>query len=206
MSSLLRNNKIDYINTHGFLLPEADFSADPTEGTVPLNVQFSNLSAAGDNEFYDYGIRAAHAFSDKFAAKANFSYLRGTDWYAVNEERGLCMDGWHVPSDAEYTVLTDYLGGESVAGGKMKEAGLDHWNSPNTGATNESGFTGLPAGYRRSGGRDENMEIDAEFWASSEDNYSSNSAEYLEIDVHGADSYQGSRLKYYGISIRCLKD
>jgi len=70
---------------------------------------------------------------------------------AVDDDRGLCMEGWHVPSDGEWTVLTDYLGGSSVAGGKMKEEGLDHWNSPNTGATNESGFTGLPAGYRYNG-------------------------------------------------------
>jgi uncharacterized protein (TIGR02145 family) len=55
--------------------------------------------------------------------------------------QGVCPDGWHLPSDAEWTVLTDYLGGESVAGGKMKEAGTVHWNSPNTGATNSSGFT-----------------------------------------------------------------
>ena len=62
--------------------------------------------------------------------------------------QGVCPTGWHLPSDAEWTVLTDYLGGGSVAGGKLKEAGTMHWISPNTGATNETGFTALPGGYR----------------------------------------------------------
>ena len=75
------------------------------------------------------------------------------NWPAVMTE-GICPSGWHIPSDEEFTELTDFLGGESVAGGKMKEAGYDHWNSPNTGATNSSGWTGLPGGYRYSGGFD----------------------------------------------------
>jgi uncharacterized protein (TIGR02145 family) len=69
------------------------------------------------------------------------------NWYTVNTGK-LCPTGWHVPSDAEWTILTDFLGGVSVAGGKLKEAGTVHWTSPNTGATNESGFTGLPGGSR----------------------------------------------------------
>ena len=62
--------------------------------------------------------------------------------------QGICPAGWHLPTDAEWTTLTNFLGGESVAGGKMKEEGLDHWQTPNTGATNSSGFTGLPGGFR----------------------------------------------------------
>lgn len=71
------------------------------------------------------------------------------NWYAVNNgEHKLEPDGWHVPNDSEWTTLTTYLGGNEVAGGKIKETGLDHWNSPNVGATNKSGFTALPNGYR----------------------------------------------------------
>lgn len=66
--------------------------------------------------------------------------------------QGVCPDGWHLPSDAEWTELTDYLGGESIAGGKLKETGTTHWHSPNTGATNETGFTALPGGDRVSDG------------------------------------------------------
>jgi len=68
------------------------------------------------------------------------------NWYTVNTGK-LCPTGWHVPTDDEWTVLTTHLGGESVAGGKLKEIGTAHWNSPNKGASNESGFTALPAGY-----------------------------------------------------------
>lgn len=74
------------------------------------------------------------------------------NWYAVIDSRGLCPTGWHVPSDAEWTTLTDYLGGTSIAGGKMKETSTTHWISPDSGATNESGFTGLPGGNRNSDG------------------------------------------------------
>ncbi|MBI5010148.1 MAG: fibrobacter succinogenes major paralogous domain-containing protein, partial [Bacteroidia bacterium] len=67
------------------------------------------------------------------------------NWYAVNTGK-LCPIGWHVPSDDEWTLLTTFRGGYSVAGGKLKETGTLHWTSPNTGATNETGFTALPGG------------------------------------------------------------
>lgn len=68
------------------------------------------------------------------------------NWYAVQTNK-ICPAGWHVPSDSEWTALTDFLGGESTAGGKLKEAGTMHWDSPNTGATDESGLTLLPGGF-----------------------------------------------------------
>lgn len=68
------------------------------------------------------------------------------NWYAVTDPRGLAPSGCHIPSDAEWSVLTTYLGGESAAGGKIKEAGTSHWISPNTAADNSSGFNALPAG------------------------------------------------------------
>ena len=70
------------------------------------------------------------------------------NWHAVNDPRGLAPQGWHIPSDIELTTLTNCLGGESIAGGQMKESGFAHWLSPNTDATNSSGFTGLPGGSR----------------------------------------------------------
>jgi len=70
------------------------------------------------------------------------------NWYAINDTRGLAPAGWHIPNDSDWKILTSYLGGIEVAGGKLKEAGTTHWQSPNLNATNESGFSGLPGGYR----------------------------------------------------------
>ena len=65
--------------------------------------------------------------------------------------QGICPVDWHIPTDAEWDILQNYLGGFNVAGGKLKEAGTIHWNAPNAGATNSSGFTALPNGYRDGG-------------------------------------------------------
>ena len=133
------------------------------------------------------------------------TYGRLQNWHTVDDDRGVCPESYHIPSDAEYTVLTDYLGGESVAGGKMKEAGLEHWNSPNTGATNESGFTVLPAGYRYSSSGTYNyMGSSGSFWSSSE--YSISLAWRRELDYNSSTVYRSYDGKQGGFSIRCLKD
>ena len=81
------------------------------------------------------------------------TYGRLYNWYAVADNRNVCPKGWHVPSLSEWDVMINTLGGENIAGGKMKAVGILQngdglWNSPNTGATNSSGFTGLPGGTR----------------------------------------------------------
>ena len=85
-------------------------------------------------------------YNDSVGIK-NTSYGALYNWFAVNNGY-LCPTGWHVPTDEEWTTLTTYLGGEGLAGGKLKETGSLHWNSPNTGATNQSNFTALPGGSR----------------------------------------------------------
>ena len=96
------------------------------------------------------------------------TYGKLYNWYAVNDPRGLAPDGWHVPSDGEWTTLTDCLGGVDVAGGKMKEIGTSHWQSPNTGATNSSQFNALPGGDRDfSNGNYQSVNLAALFWSRS---------------------------------------
>jgi len=132
------------------------------------------------------------------------------NWSVVNDDRGVCPDGWHVPSDDEWTILTDYLGGESVAGGKMKETGTIEdgdglWTSPNTDATNESGFSALPAGYRYYGnGYYINVGNYGYFWSSSE--YYSYSAWSRILIYGGSNVYRSYGSKQYGFSVRCLGD
>jgi uncharacterized protein (TIGR02145 family) len=133
------------------------------------------------------------------------------NWYAVADPRNVCPTGWHVPTDAEWTALTDYLGGEAVAGGKMKsvgtiEAGTGLWYEPNTDATNESGFTGLPAGSRSFDGIFDNIGSLGPMWSSSElaTSIASNRILYFSSGTASMDILSGSKLR--GFSVRCLRD
>ena len=126
------------------------------------------------------------------------------NWYAVNDPRGLAPNGYHIPTDAEWTTLTTHLGGESVAGGKMKEAGTSSWLSPNTNATNSSGFSGLPGGYRDNFGKFNYVGANGIWWSSSESNTSYAWFRYLYY-VDG-DVYRSYFNKHYGFSVRCLRD
>ncbi len=127
------------------------------------------------------------------------------NWYAAADPRNVCPTGWHVPTDAEWTVLTDYLGGESVAGGKMKSTGTQYWNAPNEGATNASGFSGLPGGYRNDlyGGFD-NLGSSGLWWSASESD--AEDAWYRDLTNDDADIYRYVSTKRLGFSVRCLRD
>lgn len=140
------------------------------------------------------------------------------NWYAVagihtaaslnnpSLRKQIAPQGWHIPSDAEWTTLTDYLGEQSVAGGKMKSTST-LWQSPNTAATNESGFSGLPGGYRNvSGGSFNNIGVLGRWWSSSESNSFPSGA--WDRNLYYLNSYAG-RANYilnYGISVRLVKN
>ena len=100
------------------------------------NTQWSQTNTSSTGAWCNYSNTASNGTT----------YGKLYNWYAVNDSRGLCPTGWHVPTDAEWTTLTTFLGGTSVAGGAMKST--TGWNAPNTGATNSSGFIGLPGGSR----------------------------------------------------------
>lgn len=126
------------------------------------------------------------------------------NWYTVNDPRGLCPQGWHIPSDKDWTELIDYLGTKSIAGGKMKEANLDHWVSPNKDATNESGFTGLPGGNRYIYGNFVYIGNYGTWWSSSEGNLEEAWTRAL-VYPNGVVG-RGCTNKGYGFSVRCLRD
>ena len=122
----------------------------------------------------------------------------------VEGMQGICPSGWHLPTDAEWTTLMTILGGESIAGGKMKEAGITHWASPNTGANNSSGFTGLPGGIRNNSGSFGGLTNYTYFWSSSQSDATgawSRNLHYLYREMYG-----GSAYKNEGFSVRCLND
>ena len=125
------------------------------------------------------------------------------NWYTVADPRNVCPAGWHVPTDAEWTTLTDFLGGEPVAGGKMKTT--TGWQAPNTGATNESGFSGLPGGYRYGyEGTFNFVGGYGHWWSSSEtDGYY---AWYRSLFYGLGNAYWYTINRRSGLSVRCLRD
>ena len=134
------------------------------------------------------------------------------NWYAVNDIRRLCPAGWHVPSDAEWTTLIDSLGGASAAGGAMKSTATQPtpggWDTPNTGATNSSGFTGLPGGFRWCGLNGFDKLGDYGIWWSSSvyANLSSNLSWYRGLFYGNANTDRHYNGRCTGYSVRCVRD
>ena len=198
-----------------FLSCEKDSTSSKDDDTVTdIDGNVYNTVTIGDQVWMAENLKVTHyrngdAINDQWAYGDNESnvatYGRLYSWHAVNDSRIIAPEGWHVSSSTEWQTLVDYLGGDGVAGGKMKETGTTHWQNPNTGATNESGFSALPGGYRDGindiyGG----MGGYAYFWSSTE---SGNHAWSWDMD------YNNSGIEVYaygdkvdGHSVRCVRD
>jgi uncharacterized protein (TIGR02145 family) len=125
------------------------------------------------------------------------------NWYAVADPRNVCPTGWHVPTDAEWSVLINYL--DSNAGGKLKSSGLQYWFNPNQDATNESGFSGLPGGYRSgSVGNFGDVGGYGYWWSSTE--YDTSSAWGRTLYYNVSSATRNFYFKELGVSVRCLRD
>jgi len=141
------------------------------------------------------------------------TYGRLYNWYTVdnnaatkvysNGGRNVCPTGWHIPTDTEWTTLITYLGGEEVAGGKLKETGTDHWVI-NTAATNETGFTALPGGYREGGGTYREIGWQGYCWSATESGGIMGYGRNVYYDNSRAN--RTNLGKNYGLSVRCVKD
>jgi uncharacterized protein (TIGR02145 family) len=118
--------------------------------------------------------------------------------------QGICPSGWHLPASSEFTILDNFLGGASVAGGKIKETGTVHWKDPNTGATNSSGFTGLGSGRRYNSQSFGGLKDYLDLWSSS--SYNSANAYNLYIYSYETSTHQGYAPKIDGFGVRCVKD
>lgn len=145
------------------------------------------------------------SYASTYGALYNYEAAnRGYETYNPRMVQGVCPDGWHMPDNGEWASLVDLLGGEEIAGGKLKEEGTTHWQSPNTGATNESGFTALPGGYRSDYGRFFNLGL-AAYWAHNTDRYTYNDWFYwLYYTNNDIRTLRPSFTDAY--SVRCLKD
>lgn len=126
------------------------------------------------------------------------------NWYAVNDSRNIAPAGWHVPSFDEYTVLMTYLGGQNDSGGKLKEAGTIHWDSPNTGATNETGYKALPGGYRDETGAFGGLGGGATCWLSTD--YGVSNARFMQLSSFNTVFVSSVLYIKAGASLRCVKD
>ncbi len=164
------------------------------DGTsIPLvtgNTEWSNLTSSG---YCWYS-------NDEVANKNTYGALY--NWYVVNNGN-LCPSGWHLPTDAEWTTLAEYLGGKSVAGGKLKETGTSHWWNPNVGATNETGFSATGGGYRFSDGEFVWMSFIGTWWSASEYDASSAWGWFIHCNYELIDNAAYSKID--GFSVRCIE-
>ena len=134
-------------------------------------------------------------------------YGRLYNWYAVNDERGLCPPCWRVPTDDDWKKLVNFIGGGfPFNGGKLKETGSTHWASPNTGATDEVGFTALPAGLRHHEGYYQQTTYEASFWTASKDEIHNEYAWAYLLVYNKVEGTRGSEGQMYGFSVRCMRD
>ena len=154
-----------------------------------------------DNTAWEGLTTGAYCFYNNDVTTYKSTYGALYNWFTVGTGN-LCPTGWHVPSDAEWTTLTTFLGGESIAGSKLKETGTTHWSSPNTGATNETGFTALPGGYRFILGSYNSIRLASSWWSSTP----AARPWYRTMYCVNTVVFRGDVDKQTGHYVRCIKD
>lgn len=169
-------------------------------------VKYNNGALISTNTSDTLDISAANAPKYQWAYgndEANVAtYGRLYTWFVVTDSRGICPTGWHVSTDADWKKLTEYIGGNDEAESKLKEEGSAHWSSPND-ATNEAFFTALPGGYR-SALTFKDMKDFGYWWSTTEYNDLSS---YDRVMYFGNSTvFRYTNYKYYGFSVRCVKD
>jgi uncharacterized protein (TIGR02145 family) len=158
---------------------------------VTDNAAWANLTTPG----YCWYENDASSYKTTYGALYN--------WYTVETDK-LCPAGWHVATDEEWTTLANYLGGDGIAGGKLKESGTINWDSPNTGATNESGFKGLPGGNRGGDGYFNNIGYTGHWWSFPEYSFDLAWGRRLGSSYETLDRYYFN--KKIGFSVRCIRE
>jgi uncharacterized protein (TIGR02145 family) len=211
-------NGTGYGSTMSFTTLASQF-IDSRDGTVYQIVEIGNQIWMAENLKYLPSVIGPNAVSlatpyyyvfgysgtNVEAAKATVNYSTYGVLYNWPAAINACPSGWHLPSDADWTELTDYLGGASVAGGKLKATGTTYWDNPNAGATNEIGFTALPGGFKfYDGTLFYNIRLIGCWWSNTKEIEYSAYYWYMTYDLsHISKKYNYLSLGY---SVRCVKD
>lgn len=162
--------------------------------TIMSGRNLDDISAMSQPSFFFY--------SAGDSATSMNRYGRLYTWYVVNDPRGLCPTGWHVASHNDWDTLKKYLGGQEVAGGKLK--GSSYWSSPNTGADNTSMFNALPAGFRTPAEVYAEVSKTAIFWTMSQD--TADRAWSMYVKYNYPSLFQAPNEKNNAYSVRCIRD
>ncbi len=176
-----------------------DVFTDPRDGQMYNTVKIGNQTWMVENLNFIPSSGDFWCYSDN--AFGCSIYGRLYDWETA---QSVSPDGWHLPSLAEWTTLINHYGGEDVASGPLKEAGLSHWNTPNTGSTNSSGFTALPGGERGNNGAFLDVGEYGNWWTSDELDATKANSIYMYFENDDVES--SAKDKERGISVRCIRD
>ena len=182
------------IGTQVWMTKNLDVATFRNGDPIPQAKTNEEWVKAGDNQ------QPAWCYYDNDPANGA-KYGKLYNWYAVNDSRGLAPVGYHIPSDAEWKILTDFLGGEEVAGTKMKST--DFWANSGNG-TNESGFSGLPGGNRNSNGPFVTIGKYGLWWSSTKTD--TLTAWYRYLNCYSGDVFRDANDEQVGFSVRCLRD
>jgi uncharacterized protein (TIGR02145 family) len=217
---------IEYFNGTGWYRMNVNFTCgnpleDARDGQTYNTVQIGTqcwmaeslnygLMTANNTQMANNGVAEKWCFDNEETKCQEWGALYQWDeamqYTSVESTQGMCPALWHIPSEAEWDTLEEFLGRYYIAGGKMKEAGFTHWVSPNTGATNSSGFTAIASGVNdyKNATPGSGLYTHHYIWASTESD-----AEYARrrgIFYFSARSYPYFDLKWLGFSVRCVKD
>lgn len=165
-------------------------------GDVILNIIDNTAWSELEQGAYSWYNQDEALYKDVYGALYN--------WHAVTDARNIAPEGWHVATDEDWTILTNFLGGDGVAGDKLKEVGTEHWDDPNASATNEAGFTALPGGNRGYNGLFVAMGEYGNWWTADEN--SATNATNRTIYFNQSVVEKNSNNKRLGFSVRCVKD
>jgi len=168
-------------------------NGDPIE-QIPDETAWSDLSTS------------AYCWYNNDGATYKATYGALYNWHAISDARNICPTGWHIPTDDEWTILIDYLGGLEIAGGKMKQTGTLNWTDPNTDATNEGGFNAVPCSYRNIYGVFSTGAFlkNAYWWSNSSIN--DINSWYYGVSYNSGSSTRVAFAKNAAFSVRCIKD